>query len=180
MRSSLPFLPTYRAPSTTTTTTAAAAATTTTTTSLYPSPPSHYYYLLLPPRLQGAKVYACEGKMRMRYNSQELRPTVIHSRADCFKIFQEVFFHTPHSFPRMPPPNLAVTSMSCQCGRHLNTLNSQAFERDVVHEKLYAWALKEAISATYHVRTLPPGASASLLERLRAYIGCASGRVDGE
>jgi hypothetical protein len=36
---------------------------------------------------KGAKVYACEGRLRMRYNCQELGPTVVHSRADCFKVF---------------------------------------------------------------------------------------------
>lgn len=55
------------------------------------SEPSAMTHELLAFMRKGAKVYACEGKNRMRYNSQELGPTVIHSRADAFKIFQQSF-----------------------------------------------------------------------------------------
>jgi len=99
------------------------------------SEPSALTHELLAFMRKGAKVYTCEGSNRMRYNSQELRPTVIHSRADAFKIFQK------------------------------------SFERDVVFEKLYDWALQAAMTAIFKSLTLPTGSSLSFVDRCKAFIG---------
>ena len=40
---------------------------------------------------KGARVYAAEGRLRLRYNCQELAPTVVHTRADVLKVFAESF-----------------------------------------------------------------------------------------
>jgi hypothetical protein len=40
---------------------------------------------------KGARVYACEGLHKLRYNCQELAPTMVHSRYDGFEEFAEDF-----------------------------------------------------------------------------------------
>ena len=51
---------------------------------------------------------------------------------------------------------------------------TQSFERDVVFEKLYDWALQAAMTAIFKSLTLPTGSSLSFVDRCKAFIGLFS------